>query len=246
MVTIENLQPADGYYFSPVWLGFHGGTFDMFDYGSAASAAVEAMAEAGDGAPLTALLTSATNGDGTSRVYATVTSPAGFPGLPLFDPGESMTQTISVADPGSNRYLSYASMVVPSNDAFIGNDDPLAYAVFNSDGSFAGPLTIDIVGGQINDSGTEVNDRMGAAFSTLGGTDSIEGSVVALHLGLGNFLGTMTAAGTTLGAPLEATTPLARIHVQLVPEPSAAVLMLLGMGSAISHRRRMHCSSRTP
>jgi hypothetical protein len=239
-VTIENLQPADGFYFTPVWLGFHDGGFDLFDDGSAASAELEAIAELGDTSPLSAVFASVNNGDGSGRVDAVVASPAGFPGLPLFDPGESMTQIVSVSDPSSNRYLTYGSMVVPSNDAFIGNDNAMAYAVFNEDGSFAGPLTIDIVGGQLYDAGTEVNDRMGAAFSTLGGTDSVEGSVVGVHPGLDNFLGTDTAAGTTIAAGLEDMTPLARIHVEAVPEPSTLVLTVVGLVSLMGRvsRRR--------
>ena len=167
-----------------------------------------------------------------------VTAPAGFPGAPVFDPGESVTQTIMVSDPGSNRYLTYASMVIPSNDAFIGNGNPLAYPVFNADGSFAGPLTIEIFGGNVYDAGTEVNNGMGAAFSALGGTDSDEGSVVALHTGLDNFLGTQTAAGTTINSALAAETPLARIVIQSVPEPSTFTLGLLGLFGLIRRRNR--------
>ena len=47
-ITIENLQPADGFYFTPVWIGVHDGGFDYFDNGSAASASLEALAEGGD------------------------------------------------------------------------------------------------------------------------------------------------------------------------------------------------------
>ena len=65
-VTIENLQPADGFFFTPVWLGFHDGGFDLFDDGSAASSALETIAETGDAGPLGALLTSANNTDATA------------------------------------------------------------------------------------------------------------------------------------------------------------------------------------
>ena len=37
VVTIENLQPSDGFFFTPVWTGFHDGGFDLFDAGSPAS-----------------------------------------------------------------------------------------------------------------------------------------------------------------------------------------------------------------
>ena len=36
-ITIENAQPADGYFFTPVWLGFHDGGFDPFEIGQPAS-----------------------------------------------------------------------------------------------------------------------------------------------------------------------------------------------------------------
>ena len=157
---------------------------------------------------------------------------------PVFEPGESVSQTITVSDPASNRYLTYASMVIPSNDAFIGNGNPMAYAVFHADGSFAGPLTIDIVGSNVYDAGTEINNGMGAAFSALGGTDSDEGSVVELHGGLNNFLGTQTAAGTTINSALAAETPLARIVIEAVPEPSAVVLSVLGVLGLIGQRKR--------
>ena len=84
-------------------------------------------------------------------------------------------------------------MVIPSNDAFIGNGNPTAYRIFNPDGSFAGPLVIDIFGDEIYDAGTEVNDGLGAPFSTLGGSSTDENGTVALHPGLGNFIGTDTA-----------------------------------------------------
>ena len=46
-VTFENLQPADGFYLTPVFAGFHDGSFDVFDAGTAASASLEAVAEDG-------------------------------------------------------------------------------------------------------------------------------------------------------------------------------------------------------
>ena len=44
-------------------------------------------------------------------------------------------------------------MVVPSNDFFMGNAAPLQ--IFNSDGSFKGPMTIYVYGSNIWDSDTE-------------------------------------------------------------------------------------------
>ncbi len=241
-VTIENLQPVDGFYFSPVWLGFHDGGFDLYDTGSAASMEVESVAEVGNAGPLSTLFQSATNGDGSARFDVTMTSPGGFGPLPVFDPGEAPTIMIDVPDPATNRYLSYASMVVPSNDAFFGNDDPMQQMVFHADGSFAGPLVIEIRGGQVYDAGTEVNDGMGAAFSTLGGTDSDEGGTVAVHPGLGLFVGTMTADGTTIGSAIDASELVARITIAQVPEPATGALFVLGLLGIglLTTRRRTH------
>ena len=86
-------------------------------------------------------------------------------------------------------------MLIPSNDAFVGNEDPDAYRVFNPDGSFAGPLTIEIFGRDIWDAGTELNNGDGAAFSLNGGAAVAENGVVDLHPGLENFEGTATPAG---------------------------------------------------
>lgn len=237
VVTIENLQPADGFFFTPVWLGMHDGSFDLFDSGTAASMELETIAETGDAGPLGTLFSSATNGDGTDRIGTVVTSPGGFAGAPVFDPGESVSTTISVDNPASNRYLSFASMIIPSNDAFVGNGDPMAYEIFTADGSFAGPLTIDLTSSSVYDSGTEVNDAMGAAFSAIGGMETDEMGTVGLHPGLDNFLGTETAAGTTIGSAIGAS-PVARITIAAVPEPASLSLLLLAIPALLRRVRR--------
>ena len=52
--------------------------------------------------------------------------------------------TLNVSNPTVDQYLSYAGMVVPSNDFFQGNATPLQ--IFNSNGSFVGPITIKVYG----------------------------------------------------------------------------------------------------
>ncbi len=237
-VVIENLQPAGGYYFTPVWLGLHDGSADPIQVGSAASAALETVAETGDPGPLDGLFQAMTNGDGTMRVSAIVTAPAGFAGAPVFDPGEVVTTQITVDHPASNRYLSFASMVIPSNDAFFGNDNPLLVSVFQPDGSFAGPITLEITAADVLDAGTEVNNGMGAAFSVSGGTDMMEAGVVGPHPGLDNFLNTETAAGTSITVPLTGDAPLARIHISAVPEPGTAALLFTALPLLLLAARR--------
>ena len=57
-----------------------------------------------------------------------------------------------------NRFFSYASMVIPSNDAFIASADPTAHAVFDELGNFVGGSFV-VYGSRVRDAGTEVNDE---------------------------------------------------------------------------------------
>ena len=50
-------------------------------------------------------------------------------GGPLF-PGASKTG-LYLVDAAVNPYFTFAAMVVPSNDFFIGNDSPTEYKLFN-------------------------------------------------------------------------------------------------------------------
>ena len=240
-VTVTNHRSQGGFYFTPVWVGFHDGGFDTFNGGEAASAELEALAEGGDLAPLRGAFGG--NADGTARVDSVVFSPDGFAGAPVFDPGESVSELVNVSDAGSNRYLSFGSMIIPSNDAFFANGNPFAYEIFNGNGEFKGPVTISIYGRDIYDSGTEVNDGFGAAFSALGGTDSDEGGAVGLHPGLDNFIGTDTAAGTTITSGLGSNELIATIEINdanAVPEPSAvAIWGVFGLiGGIVACRKR--------
>ena len=235
-ITVENLTPSGGLYFTPLWVGFHDGSFDSFDLGGTASSSIEAIAEEGDVSGIRADFTSVAGG-----VDSVVTSPGGFPGAPVFDPGESSGLLIDL-NPATNRYFSFSSMVIPSNDAFIGNDNPMAYEIFDATGVFAGPLEILVLGNEIWDAGTEVNDGLGAAFSALGGTSTDEAALIGIHTGLGSLLGTNTVAGTTIDPVLGDFTQtgfeLARITINAVPEPHVLALFGLGVGLMLTSKKR--------
>ena len=110
---------------TPVWFGFDDGSFDLFDPGAAASASLEALAEGGDTSGLAADFGAATQGVIVSNDGA----------APVIEPGETASFTISL-DTTQNRYFSYASMVIPSNDAFIST--PESSEVFDLAGNFIG------------------------------------------------------------------------------------------------------------
>lgn len=144
--------------------------------------------------------------------------------------------------PGSNRYLSIGAMVIPSNDAFIGNGDPKAHEGFAADGSFNGPFTVQIYGATVYDAGTEMNDNQGPPFSVIGGESSDEGGVVGIHSGLESFVGTETASGTTIGSGIDSDELLFTIEVSdptAVPEPSTMAIwgVFVLLGGVFARRR---------
>ncbi len=247
-VKIENLAPQNGLFFTPVWVGFHDGSFDLYDRGAPATAALERLTEDGETGPISAAFATATSGAGQDD---TITAPTGIDSPPVFDPGESVSRTFDI-DPITNRYFSFASMVVPSNDAFIANGDPFAHKVFEEDGSFAGKTIITILGGQILDAGTEVNNELDAAFINQAAPDTglDENGVVEPHPGfIGSVAGpdgeSIILGGTNgLGVffdPVAADFTvqdqvLARITI--TPEPAGATVFGLASGVLLLVRRR--------
>ena len=194
--TIENLQPDDGFFFTEAWVGLHNGDFDLFNNGERATPGLEALAEGGN----TELLGSEFAAAG--RLQTTV----GNGEVQFISPGEVIEGSIDIINPAAYRYASIASMIIPSNDAFFGNENPTAYEVFDEDGNPTGDIEITIYGQDIYDAGTEVNDGQGAAGFSLGlngdggeSTDDPTG-VVGAHPGLENIIGFGNAAGTTIGS----------------------------------------------
>jgi hypothetical protein len=181
-VTVENLAPPNGTVISPVWFGLHDGTFTTFALGAPASGALERMAEDGNSGPLTREF---------SRVNAGVVQGTLFgldDALNSIAPGSTVSMTILVDSRSSNsRYLSFAGMVIPSNDAFFGNENPRTYEVFSESGRLQ-PIDIIVNGSDVLDAGTEVNDE--APFHAAGGSTVFlvnagvpEGGVVRVHDG---------------------------------------------------------------
>ena len=157
-VTIENLAPEGGTFITPAWIGFDNGEFDTYDRGRPVSPGLESLAE--DGA--TEGISAEFIASGSGTVEGTLVGAEGIEG-PI-DPGEVVTETFTLDSHDlNNRYFNYASMVLPSNDAFIANGDPTGIPVFDERGNFIGADFI-IYGDSVLDAGTEVNDE--AEFST--------------------------------------------------------------------------------
>lgn len=206
-VTVENLSGEGGSFLTPVWFGFHDGEdFDLFNTGEAASEGLERLAE-----------------DGTIDVigeeFAMQTGAAGTAGAVFGEggviaTGEQTRATINVTDAQGQGFFTWATMVIPSNDAFLAvPDDALADPIFDADGNFLGPLVIERSGADVLDAGTEVNNEEGAAFLNQTAPDegTVENGVVAAHPGFNGSVGNpdggpvnilsgdaVTAAGTVI------------------------------------------------
>ncbi|NEP36456.1 spondin domain-containing protein [Moorena sp. SIO3B2] len=152
-ITVENLAPRNGTLFSPLWFGIHDGRFDTFDLNSPASIAIERLAEDGNAEDLMEDFNDTEGGFAQGLIG---TTPDPF--LDLF-PGDIVSTIVSIDNsiPGS-KYFSYASMILPSNDAFFGNENAIEHQIFDDAGNFV-PTSFIISGTEILDAGTEVNDE---------------------------------------------------------------------------------------
>lgn len=241
-VEVTNGENTD-FFLTPVWFGLHDGGFDFFDAGSAASSQLETIAELGDAAPLVAQFEAdpSSPGDINDVIFG------GATGVPPISPGETASASFTPINAANYQYFSYASMLVPTNDTFIGNDSGTAHQIFDSSGNFLGTngvFEIFVTGSNIYDAGTEVNDATvggGAAFAagrdgTLGADES---GLIAGAGDLATFQGLQTPNGfdindTTIGA----TETLATIRIIAVPEPTSAAMICLGLGGLFLRRRR--------
>lgn len=107
-VTVKNL--TNGIYFTPLLITAHDGDTHLFETGSPASAALQAMAEGGDISGLIEMV------GGEDR--DTVVNPAGG----LLAPGGIVSDVYFSTKRTRNRYLSLTAMLLPTNDGFVGLD----------------------------------------------------------------------------------------------------------------------------
>jgi hypothetical protein len=261
-VRVENLSQPQGYFVTPTWVAFHNGTFDTFNQGTALGAGnpFEPLVEDGVTGPISTAFRSSPAGL-AGGVDRTITAPGGVSAPPVFDPGESASLTFDV-NPLTGRYFTYAAMVIPSNDAFIGNDNPTSIPIFDAAGNFTGPVTFTVLGTSVRDAGTEANNETSAAFfnQVTNGDGTTTSEPVTLHPGLlgsiGNPGGTPVILGHTSERPVptffdasaaDFTRPGAAIvRFTITPEPSALLLLpLLATAASLRRRRRVRRHSRS-
>jgi len=177
-VTITNL--TRGQRLTPILVASHRAGVKLFELGQPASAELEALAENGATAPFKAVL------DGNPSVLETTDSGG------LLDPGASVT--VRVKTRGRFDHLSVASMLIPTNDAFIALNDVAGPNGNDTQTLYSGAY----------DAGTERNDEScasipGPHFDECGGPgggaapDGGEEGYVHVHAGI-HGIGDLNAA----------------------------------------------------
>ena len=249
VIQVESLAPENGLFLSPMWVGFHNGSFDMFDAGKVlpAGGAMERAFEDGDVEALQDKFAATTTGG----VGGFIIAPTGYPDVPVIEPGEQGRAAFEL-DPKRNRYMSFAAMLLPSNDAFIANDGSKDIELFTASGKFKGKLTFTILGADVWDAGTEMNTETDAAFlnQNEAGDGQRTTEPVKLHPGFIGFYANPAAGSqpVILGATLDSDVRFDRIaadftrpnaviaRITVIPEPATAVLLLAG-GLALLRKR---------
>ncbi|MCU0647324.1 MAG: spondin domain-containing protein [Gemmatimonadaceae bacterium] len=231
-VTVTNRAAANSIAYAPTHLGFHRGVFDAFNIGQAAGVGIVSVAEGGAGGQWQA-----------DFAAADPTATRGIIGGPLLA-GQSRSMSFMV-DAGLNKYFTFATMVIPSNDFFLGNDNPMRYRLFDD----AGNLLINRItqtASQIWDAGSEAFSVAGAAFLVNGMNDlrTPQNGVVNFNFAeLAGFNGEQTAAGYVFNSGLTADQEVYRLDftsVAVVPEPGTIVLLSSGLLllGAVARRKR--------
>ena len=241
-VTFENLAQNGGFFFTPVYGAFHDNSgFDIFNVGEAASPVFERLAEDGNFGDLRD--DRVANFPNSQGVALTGIGPIG--------PQSSVSFDIHV-DGSINTHFVFASMLIPSQDAFIGLDESVA--LFDSNGNFISPFSLTFDRSDIYDAGTEDNsDNSAVAFLNQADADTgaSENGVIGLHEGLSDEILNAGLIGPNGDIPFSPDAAdftqddfgiFARITVTAVDVPEPSSIAMLGFGllgfAAFRHRRK--------
>jgi len=219
---------------APFIVGFSDGSFDIFDTGSAASAALETLAETG-----------APSGFAPPSGGALLGPGVGPGSPPIFAPGAMASTIFSVAD--GDGMLNLAAMLLPSNDWFIGNGNALD--VSSLLGAANGTtLSFDFI--NVYDAGTELEDFAAAPGNGLIGIDTPGSGAPGVGTDQGGTVSLLSEAdpfsifANTSPGTFDSSAfnfnggPIASVTLTVVPEPSVALLGLIGAVALAGSRRR--------
>ncbi len=242
LVTFENLAQNGGFFFTPVYGAFHDNSgFDIFNVGEAASPVFERLAE--DGTFTQLRDDRVANFPDSQGVALTGIGPIG--------PQSSVSFEIDV-NGNINTHFVFATMLIPSQDAFIGLDESVE--LFDSNGNFISPFSLTFDRSDVYDAGTEDNnDNSAVAFLNQSAPDTgtSENGVIGLHEGLSDDILDSAFIGPAGNIPFSRDAadflqpdfgPFARITVTAVDVPEPSTIAMFGFGllgfAALRHRRK--------
>jgi len=229
-VTVQNLAPTNSVSFAALRLGFHNGTYDSFNNGQVATQPIISIAEGGTGVDWFPAFAAA---EPNANLGSVLRSPLGS-----LRPGETASAVIDV-NPFVNRFFTFGSMVVPSNDHWIGNDNPQQYLLFNPAGQLS-LTTISQFGRQVWDNGSELEVAANAAFlvGSVNANRTPESGVVNFNFDkLDTFNGLTTTAGYVFQRQFGANDEIYRISFAIVPEPASLTILSAGALGLLRRRR---------
>lgn len=240
-ITVENLAPTNSVGLAPFRFGFGNGTFDSFDNNapafllgaaSIAQAPIVTIAEGGSGSAWFPAFQAAEPNANLGSILG--------PTIPPILPGQTSSAVFAINP--ANRFFTFGTMVIPSNDHFLGNASPTAFEVFGAGGNLL-LTSFTENASRIWDAGSETENPANAAFVVGGVNDQRvdENLPVTFNFAdLSAFNGVATPAGYTFDSTLlTATTPVLRVSFALVPEPATGMLAAAGcLGAALLRRRR--------
>jgi hypothetical protein len=244
-VTVTSNAPDGGVAITPLWVGFHDGSFDLFDPGAAASSGLALLAEEGNGADLTTEFTSAFSNGIASQIGSAS-------GPPPIQPGQSASAIFNL-DSSDNSFISYASMILPSSDYFVANGNPTQIDLSSIFGNNGSSISFDIGTQNVWDAGSEVNDfgtsPGNGLFPDLGlpaggaGLGDDEGGTISLVTGdpYDGFLNSPSGADFSLVNFNDTQlygNGIATVTITAVPEPTSLGVVALGLGGLFLRRRR--------
>ncbi len=241
-VTFENLAQNGGFFFTPVYGAFHDNSgFDIFTVGQSASPVFERLAEDGD---FTALRDDRVASFPDSQGVA-------LTGIGPIGPQSTVSFEIDV-NGDINTHFVFATMLIPSQDGFIGLDESVQ--LFDANGNFLSPFSLTFDRSDIYDAGTEDNaDNSAVAFLNQSAPDTgaSENGVVGLHQGLSDAIldagfigpnGDIAFSRDAADFTQPDFGPIARISVTAVDVPEPSSIAMLGFGllgfAALRHRRK--------
>lgn len=135
VVDLEITNLTHGLHFTPIFINAHGADDHIFQSGTDASDALQAMAEGGDISALS-----------TAAVAGSVSSENPVDGLLA----PSTSTNVTDLDTGTNTHLSVVAMLLPTNDGFVGLD---GWEIPEAAGTYTVYLNA-------YDAGTEANDEI--------------------------------------------------------------------------------------